>query len=196
MLRNLATIMLDEYQRARTKLDKSLIISDVADHIRQQGHFVKRNPTTEEWVIAEDLLCREKVSAVFRDALHQRSRNYTYISNQRANRAEEQSNQDFAAMTSSTLGMKGVDRKEEQFNTVLGPLPVIEWIWRPTSPSLLGLERPSIAYGNDQIPLPCWGPQSSDKNDGFSIFAAALANIAEDGDPFEPKPFYEGPASA
>ena len=37
---------------------------------------------------------------------------------------------------------------------------------------------------------------SSSKPDIFSIFAIALANISEEGDPFEPKPFYEGPASA
>jgi hypothetical protein len=202
MLRNLATVMLDEYKRARSKLDKSLIISGVTESIRQEGRFVKRHTTTKKWVIAEDLLCREKVSAVFRDALHERSRNSTSFFTQSAlHQAEEERNQDYAAGNSSNFGMNEMDREEEKFNTVLDNLLVIGWTCRSVSPSLLGFERSSLASslvnGNDPLlPLPRLGPQSSDKNDGFSIFAVAFANIAENGDPFEPKPFYEGLASS
>jgi hypothetical protein len=74
MLRDLVASMLDEYALAKTKLEKSLIISDAAERVRQNGNFVKRDTRTNKWVLAEDLLCREKISAVFRDALHQRGR--------------------------------------------------------------------------------------------------------------------------
>ncbi|CAB9496448.1 Nitrilase family, member 2 [Seminavis robusta] len=71
MLRRLAVSMIAEYAEARTKMDKSLIISNVVDRIRDSGSFVKVDLASGRWLIAEDLLCREKTSAVFRDALHE-----------------------------------------------------------------------------------------------------------------------------
>jgi hypothetical protein len=191
MLRNLATLMLDEYKMANTKFDKSLIISDAAERIREKGNFVRRHTTTEKWAIAEELLCREKVSAVFRDALRQRRRkDNSVLAKSTLHQTQGQRKQAFATRTPSSSGME-----EEQINRVVYPLSAIDLTYRPASPSLIGLERPSIANVNDWVPLPRLGPQSSEKNDGFSIFAIAFANLAEDGDPFEPKPFYEGPAS-
>lgn len=72
-LRKIVASMLDDYAVAKSKLDKSLIISDVVDLVRQNGSFVKKS-SSGTWVHAEDLLCREKISAVFRDAMHQRGR--------------------------------------------------------------------------------------------------------------------------
>lgn len=70
MLRQLAASMIADYDKSCTKLDKSLIISHVVDRVRASGTFVKFDLASGRWLVAEDLLCREKTSAVFRDALH------------------------------------------------------------------------------------------------------------------------------
>jgi hypothetical protein len=70
MLRQMAASMIADYDKSCTKLDKSLIISSVVDRIRASGMFVKFDPSSGRWLVAEELLCREKTSAVFRDALH------------------------------------------------------------------------------------------------------------------------------
>lgn len=59
--------LLEDYKEAQTKSDKSNIISEVVEYIYQNGRFVKRYIETGEWVYAEPLLCREKVSQTFRD---------------------------------------------------------------------------------------------------------------------------------
>jgi hypothetical protein len=66
MLRNLVHAMLDEYWEAQTKPDKTCIISEVVEHVRNIGRFVKRDVASGKWVHAEDLLCREKCSQTFR----------------------------------------------------------------------------------------------------------------------------------
>lgn len=73
-LRELAASMLDDYEMAKTKLDKSLLISDVVESVRTNGSFVKLGSSSGGWVYAEELLVREKVSAVFRDAVQQEKR--------------------------------------------------------------------------------------------------------------------------
>jgi hypothetical protein len=70
MLRQMAVARIVDYDKSCTKLDKSLIISNVVDRIRASGMFVKCDVSSGRWLVAEDLLCREKTSAVFRDALH------------------------------------------------------------------------------------------------------------------------------
>jgi hypothetical protein len=70
MLRTLAASMIDDYNKSCTKLDKSVIISHVVDRVRASGIFVKFHLASGRWLVAEDLLCREKTSAVFREALH------------------------------------------------------------------------------------------------------------------------------
>ena len=71
MLRRIAASRIGEYAQARTKLDKSLIISEVVDRVRSLGGFVKLEQVSGCWIQAEDLLCREKTSGVFREALNE-----------------------------------------------------------------------------------------------------------------------------
>jgi hypothetical protein len=66
MLRNMVDAMLDEYREAQTKPDKTYIISQLVEHVRKIGRFVKRDVASGKWVHAEDLLCREKCSQTFR----------------------------------------------------------------------------------------------------------------------------------
>jgi len=70
MLRDIAASKIAEYAAAKTKLDKSEIISSVVELVRcSYGGYVKQHSASGQWLVAEDLLCREKTSGVFREAL-------------------------------------------------------------------------------------------------------------------------------
>lgn len=65
--------MLDAYRKARSKLDKSKVLSDVVEQVRQnspRGGFVKQD-SHGRWHEVGDFLAREKTSQAFRDALHE-----------------------------------------------------------------------------------------------------------------------------
>lgn len=65
--------MLDEYRKARSKLDKSKVLSDVVEQVRlnsPRGGFVKQD-ASGRWHEVGDFLAREKTSQAFRDALHE-----------------------------------------------------------------------------------------------------------------------------
>ena len=66
--------MLDEYANAKSKLDKSNVLSQVMDQVRRAspgGGFVKQDES-DRWYEVGDFLAREKTSQAFRDALHER----------------------------------------------------------------------------------------------------------------------------
>jgi hypothetical protein len=65
--------MLDAYRKAKTKLDKSKVLSDVVEQVRlnsPRGGFVKQD-AKGRWHEVGDFLAREKTSQAFRDALHE-----------------------------------------------------------------------------------------------------------------------------
>lgn len=71
--RKRVTGMLGEYQKARSKLDKSKVLSDVVEQVRlnsPRGGFVKQD-SDGRWYEVGDFLAREKTSQAFRDALHE-----------------------------------------------------------------------------------------------------------------------------
>lgn len=83
--------MLDEYSQAKSKLDKSSVLSRVVDQVRQnspKGGFVKQDSTTGRWYEVGDFLAREKTSQAFRDALHDRYKSSNLSKKKR--RQEEQ----------------------------------------------------------------------------------------------------------
>ena len=66
--------VLDEYSRAKTKLDKSGVLNQVVAEVRRTkpgGGFVKQDDSGR-WYEVGDFLAREKTSQAFRDALHER----------------------------------------------------------------------------------------------------------------------------
>ncbi len=66
--------VLDEYSRAKTKLDKSAVLNRVVADVRRAspgGGFVKQDDSGR-WYEVGDFLAREKTSQAFRDALHER----------------------------------------------------------------------------------------------------------------------------
>ena len=65
---------LDVYSIARTKNDKTDLISSIIDQIRTnspKGAFVKQDLQTKLWYDAGNFAAREKISRMFRDALHE-----------------------------------------------------------------------------------------------------------------------------
>jgi len=82
--------MLDEYSKAKSKLDKSGVLATVVDQIRAAspgGGFVKQDEKGR-WYEVGDFLAREKTSQAFRDALHERYKSSNVAKKKR--RQEEQ----------------------------------------------------------------------------------------------------------
>ena len=78
--RNIIKMELENYSKASSKLEKSLIVSSIVDKIRRDspnGGFVKLNTKTGEWYEVGDHLAREKVGQSFRDSLSSQYRSST-----------------------------------------------------------------------------------------------------------------------
>lgn len=174
-LRDIASCMIDKYAAASSKLEKSLIISDVVDHVRINGNFVKRGPGAEGWVHAEELLCREKTSAVFRDSLQ-----FTKKSGSRTRtlqRVNCQKDQDLAALDDT----KGIMDRSGFDYTVTPSIFSSDY----------GVDRFLVqdeddAFIREQLPLQNWT-----QGDLFCILSHALSGMEEDQNPFEPRPLFE-----
>lgn len=85
--------MLDEYSKARSKLDKSAVLNDVVEQVRlasPQGGFVKQEESGR-WYEVGDFLAREKTSQAFRDCLHDSYKSSNVAKKKR--RKEEQARQ-------------------------------------------------------------------------------------------------------
>jgi hypothetical protein len=112
---------LDEYSLAKSKLDKSGVLSKVVDQVRQfspKGGFVKQD-ANGKWHEVGDFLAREKTSQAFRDALHDRYKSSNLSKKKR--RQEEQAKvaaNPFSKVVRSEFELSsGVDRLP---NEVLG----------------------------------------------------------------------------
>jgi hypothetical protein len=82
--------MLDDYAKAKSKLDKSGVLASLVDQIRAaspNGGFVKQDESGR-WFEVGDFLAREKTSQAFRDALHERYKSSNVAKKKR--RQEEQ----------------------------------------------------------------------------------------------------------
>lgn len=81
---------LDEYSLAKSKLDKSGVLSKVVDEVRHfspRGGFVKQD-AHGRWHEVGDFLAREKTSQAFRDALHDRYKS-SNLSKKKRRQAEQ-----------------------------------------------------------------------------------------------------------
>ncbi|CAB9517896.1 Nitrilase family, member 2 [Seminavis robusta] len=89
--RHLVESRVEEYKKARTKLDKSTILSTIVAEVRTRspiGGFIRKDPKTGRWSEVGDFLAREKVSQSFRDVLSDSYRSSNKTKRQR--RIEEQ----------------------------------------------------------------------------------------------------------
>lgn len=99
---------LEEYSAAKSKLEKSGVLSKVVDAVRQQspdGGFVKQDEKGN-WHEVGDFLAREKTSQSFRDALHDRYKSSNISKKKR--RQDEQSKQ----ATSTPSGTRAITMQE------------------------------------------------------------------------------------
>jgi hypothetical protein len=210
-LRKIVASMLDDYAVAKSKLDKSLIISDVVDLVRQNGSFVKKS-SSGTWVHAEELLCREKISAVFRDAMHQRGR--TSISSQSQGVSNKQARQRRQRQPPSR-------QEQQEMGEQKGDRPPPEPKTLPFDANALGSTTHGAQFFNgnfkdtkkDASPVHKVGEKMLELSDSsflpeadretrkegtamirdgemLSIFSRELL-IDEKSNPFEPKPIYE-----
>jgi len=124
-LRTLVSSMLEEYKQAQTKSDKSNIISDVVEYVRQHGRFVKRDLKTGKWVFAEPLLCREKCSQTFRDNLAEtyRSSNVAKRNKRRAEQQEKKRTPDAKRTRTAQVQQRQVQRVQQVKQQVHAQMP-------------------------------------------------------------------------
>jgi hypothetical protein len=67
--RALVRTNVEEYQLAKSKLDKSMVFSKIVDKVRESGRFVKQRKD-KTWYEIGDEHAREKVGHALREALH------------------------------------------------------------------------------------------------------------------------------
>lgn len=59
----------EKYSKVESKLQRSMIVTDIVDAIREKGNGFLRQNNSGEWVACNDVMCREKVGQHFRNAL-------------------------------------------------------------------------------------------------------------------------------
>merc|ERR1712241_153241 len=72
--RDMIAEMTDKYSKVESKLQRSMIVTEIVDTIRAKGNgFIRPMPANGknavEWVECSDVMCREKVGQHFRNAL-------------------------------------------------------------------------------------------------------------------------------
>jgi len=67
----------EKYSKVESKLQRSMIVTDVVDAIRAKGNGFLRRNGKGEWVECTDVMCREKVGQHFRNALGSRYKSST-----------------------------------------------------------------------------------------------------------------------
>eukprot|EP00531_Pseudo-nitzschia_arenysensis_P011204 CAMPEP_0116129438 /NCGR_PEP_ID=MMETSP0329-20121206/7924_1 /TAXON_ID=697910 /ORGANISM="Pseudo-nitzschia arenysensis, Strain B593" /LENGTH=227 /DNA_ID=CAMNT_0003623705 /DNA_START=80 /DNA_END=763 /DNA_ORIENTATION=+ len=67
----------EKYSKVESKLQRSMIVTDIVDAIRAKGNGFLRKNSKGEWVECSDVMCREKVGQHFRNALGSRYKSST-----------------------------------------------------------------------------------------------------------------------
>lgn len=67
----------EKYSQVESKLQRSMIVTDIVDAIRAKGNGFLRKNSKGEWVECTDVMCREKVGQHFRNALGSRYKSST-----------------------------------------------------------------------------------------------------------------------
>ena len=105
-LRKLIEARLDAYSQAKTKHDKSIIVTAILQEIRQKspmGAFVKKMETVgHQWYEVSEAFAREKIGCIFRDLLHTQDRSSTKSKVARKKRALQMALEDTRSVSSSS----------------------------------------------------------------------------------------------
>mmetsp|Transcript_12229 Transcript_12229/g.28338 ORF Transcript_12229/g.28338 Transcript_12229/m.28338 type:complete len:189 (+) Transcript_12229:3-569(+) len=78
--RRLRTIIkkhLEPYSQATSRMEKTMLVSEIMEAVRSQGYFVSKNPKSGLFERANERLAREKIGQLLRDALHAQYRSST-----------------------------------------------------------------------------------------------------------------------
>ena len=174
---------MDEYSNAQTKPDKSNIISAVVEHVRQSGNFVKKDLSSGTWYYAEDLLCREKCSQTFRDALHQTYRS-SNVAKKNKRLRELQQEQLQQQRPSEMEAVHQAKRMRQSDPTPVAPTPIAAHLfdWELAPMPHLG---PPVSRRTSALS----GPMMSVLVDTFGCTDV----LDEDENPFEPTPLLPPP---
>jgi len=71
--RGIVSDAIEEYSKVESKLQRSMIVTDIVTAIRERGNgFLRMDDTTGEWIECSDVLCREKVGQYIRLSLGRR----------------------------------------------------------------------------------------------------------------------------
>ena len=103
--------MLDEYSRAKSKLDKSGVLSTVVAQIRAKstnGGFVKQDDS-DRWFEVGDFLAKEKTSQAFRDALHERYKSSNVSKKKRRQEEQTRAGDRFRGITRAHSDGPGIE---------------------------------------------------------------------------------------
>lgn len=86
-LRYLVEDSLRDYARAKSKIEKSVVVSRIIDQVADGsvrgnelshgGMFLRKNNKSRQWEVVSDRFAREKVGQLLRDALHDQYRSST-----------------------------------------------------------------------------------------------------------------------
>jgi hypothetical protein len=130
--------MLDEYAKAKSKLDKSGVLASLVDQIRAAsptGGFVKQDDSGR-WFEVGDFLAREKTSQAFRDALHERYKSSNVAKKKR--RQEEQA--------------KAHDKFRRMSRTYSDETAAkLEWLSLSGDSRMMGLRTYSVNYDSNKL---------------------------------------------
>uniref|UniRef100_A0A7S1YNN8 DUF6824 domain-containing protein n=1 Tax=Grammatophora oceanica TaxID=210454 RepID=A0A7S1YNN8_9STRA len=67
--RSLIEANLEEFKKASSKVEKSIVVSQIVNAVREKGDFYRQDSTTKNWYQVSDRVAREKTGAHLRDAL-------------------------------------------------------------------------------------------------------------------------------
>ena len=134
--RDIVQSFLAQYSKAMTKLEKSYILSDVVEKVRNNsgiGGFVKKNEEGR-WYEVGDFLAREKTSQAFRDVLHDKYKSSNTSKKKR--RQEEQAEKLFRGQSNRSLDSPSVH--------TAGSTAECDYSVGNDSSKLMRVERPNL----------------------------------------------------
>jgi len=95
----------EKYSKVESKLQRSMIVTDIVNAVREKGNgFLRMDDTTGEWIECSDVLCREKVGQYFRSALGCRfkSKSRSIKKSKKVNIRQQKQQQQQSVLLSST----------------------------------------------------------------------------------------------
>ena len=110
--REIIRSQLPRYNACRSKMEKSLIVTNIVDSVRDyspNGGFVKKDKTTGVWYDVGDNLAREKIGQTIRDQLHSKYKSSTKAKKER--RKAQTANEE-CTPTAAAGGKKAVVKEE------------------------------------------------------------------------------------